>query len=324
MTSYDEIEQAAALWLTRQADGLSHEDQAQLAAWLDAAVENRTAFWRLEYSWEKAGRLSALRSPETLADTVSETQETPRPASRIRKRFRWEMGLAAGLAALMLATALTFWPRAATYSTETGERRLVALSDGSRIELNTETRLRAAMSEDGRQAWLDQGEAYFEVAHDAFRPFTVHMGDRTVTVLGTRFSIRRDGDKVRVVVAEGRVRLSGPETASAPRAVILVRGDVATGDGRSVLQSRTSPEKVQDQLAWRRGLLVFDQVTLTDAVAEFNRYNETQLVVVDARTADIRIGGSFEATNVEAFVRLLRSAYGLEIARDGETVKLSE
>ena len=67
----------------------------------------------------------------------------------------------------------------------------VAQGNEKRVELNTETRLRASISADGREAWLDQGEAYFEVAHDASRPFTVHMGDRTVNVLGTRFSVKR-------------------------------------------------------------------------------------------------------------------------------------
>ncbi|QTC87450.1 FecR family protein [Brevundimonas pondensis] len=318
MSMRNTIEDTAAHWLIRAADGLSGEDQTRLEAWLDAAPEHRTAYWRLEYSWEKAGRLAALRSPETLAEAVA----TP-PAPRRRVTPRWAIGLAAGLAAVALATTV-LWPRPASYVTDTGEQRLVALSDGSRVELNTETRLRASISADGREAWLDQGEAYFEVAHDASRPFTVHMGDRTVNVLGTRFSVKRDGDTVRVIVAEGRVRLSGPQTAHAPKPVILVHGDVATGDGRSILQSHTSAEKVQDHLAWRRGLLVFDQITLSDAAAEFNRYNETQLVVGDARTAEIRIGGSFEAANVEAFVRLLRSAYGLEIVRDGEIVKISE
>lgn len=321
MSARNEIEETAAYWLIRQTDGLSSDEQAQLDAWLNLAVEHRTAFWRLEYSWEKAGRLGALRSPDTLAETIAEA--APRPPSR-RPLPRWAVGLAATLALAVLASTALLWPRPAHYATDTGERRFVALADGSRVELNTETRLRASMSPDRREAWLDKGEAYFEVAHDASRPFTVHMGDRTVRVLGTRFSVRRDGENVRVLVAEGRVSLNGPTTAPASKPVVLVRGDIATGMGASVLQSRTSGQGVDDQLAWRRGLLVFDQITLSDAAAEFNRYNETQLEVANPQVASIRIGGSFEATNVEAFVRLLQSAYGLDIGRQGETVKISE
>ncbi|MGH7020171.1 MAG: FecR family protein [Brevundimonas sp.] len=321
MNARNLIEETAAQWLMQRTEGLTSDEQARLDTWLKAAPEHQTAFWRLEYSWEKAGRLVALRSPDTLAETIAEA--APPPRSR-RPLPRWVMGLAATLVVGVLASTAVLWPRPAHYATDTGEQRLVALSDGSRVELNTQTRLRASMSSDGREAWLDKGEAYFDVAHDESRPFTVHMGDRTIRVLGTRFSVWRDGDNVRVVVAEGRVRLSGPRSGPASKPVILVHGDVAIGAGASVLQSRTSGQRIDDQLAWRRGLLVFDQITLSDAAAEFNRYNETQLEVLDPETANIRIGGSFEATNVDAFVRLLRSAYGLEIARDGEIVKISE
>lgn len=324
MSLRDQIEETAAAWLVSAVEGLSEDDRMRLEAWLDAAPEHRTAYWRLEYGWEKAGRLAALRSPETVARVVAEAARAPEETSRRRSRLRWGMGLAASLVVAVLVSTAVLWSRPATYTTDTGERRLVALSDGSRVELNTQTRLRALMSSDSREAWLDKGEAYFEVAHDASRPFTVHMGEQTVTVLGTRFSVRREGDSIRVLVAEGRVGLSGSAKARDARPVVLTPGDVAAGEGVSVLQSRTSLDKVQDQLAWRQGLLVFDQIRLADAVAEFNRYNETQLAVEDAQAANLRIGGSFEATNVEAFARLLRSAYGLEITSDGETVRISE
>ena len=191
MSARNAIEETAAYWLVRQGDGLSGEEQAQLDAWLNAAAEHNTAFWRLEYSWEKAGRQSALRGPDTLVEAMAETAPS---ASLRRGQPRWAVGLAATLALAVLTSTALLWPRPAHYATDTGERRLVALSDGSRVELNTETRLRASLSPDSREAWLDEGEAYFDVAHDASRPFTVHMGDRTVRVLGTRFSVRREGE----------------------------------------------------------------------------------------------------------------------------------
>lgn len=324
MNMRSDIEDIAATWLVRQSDGLTADERTQLDAWLDASPKHRTAFWRLEYSWEQAERLVALRAPDTLDATIAEAQAAPAPRPLPRALPRWAIGLAATLAVALLAASVIMWPRPALYSTDTGQRQLVSLTDGSRVELNTATRMRASISSEDREAWLDKGEAYFEVAHDPSRPFIVHMGDKTVTVLGTRFSVRRDGDDVRVVVAEGRVRLSGPKNAFEAEPMILTRGDVALGHGESVLHSRTTPQRVQDQLAWRRGLVVFDQITLSDAAAEFNRYNQAQISVVDPQTANIRIGGSFEATNVDAFVRLLQNAYGLEIMRDGETIEISE
>lgn len=324
MSVHSDIEDIAASWLIRQGDGLTADERAQLDAWLDASPKHRTAFWRLEYSWEQTGRLVALRAPDTLDATIAEAQAAPSPLAPWRPLPRWAIGLAATLALVLLAASVIMWPRPALYATDTGQRQLVSLKDGSRVELNTATRMRASISPEDREAWLDRGEAYFEVAHDPSRPFVVHMGDKTVTVLGTRFSVRRDGDEVRVVVAEGRVRLSGAKNDLGAKPTILTRGDVALGHGASVLHSRATPQRVEDQLAWRRGLVVFDQITLADAAAEFNRYNQTQISILDPQTAGIRIGGSFEATNVDAFVRLLQNAYGLEIKRAGETIEISE
>ncbi|WP_348635604.1 FecR domain-containing protein, partial [Sphingobium sp. Sx8-8] len=84
-----------------------------------------------------------------------------------------------------------------------------------------------------------------------------------------------------------------------------------------------SEERVENALAWRDGMLSFDQAPLTDVVAEFNRYNRTRLVVTDVQAGKIPIGGSFQASSVDSFTRLLRDAYGLKIERDDETVKIS-
>jgi len=321
MRRSDRIEEAAGLWLVRRSEGLSPEQHLALEAWLDEADEHRMAFWRLEHAWEKAERLTALRAPGTLQAALTPV----RP--RVMANRRWFQGaaVAATLAiALLGGAASTLWPRPAAYHTERGERRLVSLSDGSRVELNTSTRLRAALSTKEREAWLDQGEAYFDVAHDATRPFVVHLGERQVRVLGTRFTLRREGDEVRVVVAEGRVEVADAHSRPKARPVVLHPGGVVTAERGAMLQTQTSMDQVENELAWRRGMVMFDQMSLGEAAQEFNRYNKIQLEIPDAQTAGIRIGGSFEADNSEAFVRLLHSAYGLKVERRGDRRRISE
>ena len=146
---------------------------------------------------------------------------------------------------------------------------------------------------------------------------------RKVTVLGPRFSVRRDGGTVTVAVAEGRVRVEDSDPAAPERAAIITAGDVAIARGRSMLLADRSEQRVQDALAWRRGMLTFDQVTLEQAAAEFNRYNRRQIRFGDAQAARLRIGGSFEATNLNAFTRLLHDAFGLTVTSDpdGVTIK---
>src|SRR3546814_12664389 len=109
---------------------------------------------------------------------------------------------------------------------------------------------------------------------DTLFPYTTLF--RSVTVLGTRFSVRRDGDKVRVAVVEGKVRVD-PVKATVPiRPEVVTRGDIVVAKGPSTLVTEASVEQVSNALSWRHGMLTFDKVTLAEAAADFNRYNATK------------------------------------------------
>lgn len=282
---------ATRWWARRQSAGWSEADQAGLDAWLDAAPENRVAFWRAEYAHNRRGR-TARRVRQVAALAAS-------------------LVLVAGLATL---TSTVLRGAGPVYRTETGEHHVVPLADGTRVELNTATRLRASVKAERRQVWLERGEAYFDVAHDPAHPFVVHAARHKITVLGTRFSLRLEDGRLEVAVAEGRVRI---DTATDP--TILTPGGIAVVGPAGVQVDTVPVAEVEDRLGWRQGRLYFDQVRLEDAVAEFNRYNHRKLAVTDAQVAGMRIGGSFEATNTAAFTTLLRQGFGLKI-RETEDV----
>jgi transmembrane sensor len=311
-----DIEERAALWRSRQEQpDWSAADQAALDAWLEESTAHRVAWLRMEYGWRKVGRLGVLRSPEGAA--------APAP-----RRFiaRWRpAAMAAGLAVVLGLGSLVATQDLGrkVYATELGGHATVPLADGSKIELNTDTRLRATLAQEQRTVWLDKGEAYFEVAKDPSRPFVVYAGGRKVTVLGTKFSVRRDGDRVLVAVAEGRVRVDPLRPAAAIPPAVVTGGDVVIADQIATLVTPKSAARVESELAWRRGLLMFDKSTLGDAVDEINRYNRKKLVLDDADAAAIRITGSFEAENVEAFARLLREAFGLNVEENAEEIRIS-
>lgn len=318
-----ETEEIAARWLLKREEAdWSAGDQAQLDAWLDAAPEHKVAFWRLEYGWGQADRVGALGKAPIGKAPVNKVSVVKAP---VRNRPMWMMAAAASIAVVAVSGAGLWassqWQK--TYDTSVGEERTIALLDGSKIELNTQTHLRTKVDHNARAVWLDSGEAYFEVAHDPKHPFVVHAGTQTVTVLGTKFSVRRDGDHVQVAVVEGRVRVAGPANATT-LAPVITRGDIAIADPASTLLVQNSVNRVNDSLSWRDGRLTFDQVTLGDAAREFNRYNRKKLVIADSQTAAIRIGGSFQATNIDAFARLLKEGFGLRVADNGENVTVSE
>ncbi len=326
MRSALEIEEHASRWLVRrQEPGWSAADQAELDTWLRESTAHEVAYLRLEYGWGKVGRLAALRRPP---DPVAPEGSRPR-AVRAQRLYRRPLAWSAAAAALLLGVALLvsyealFTPD--VYATGIGGHKVVRLPDGSRIELNTDTRVRTDFTPQTRSVWLERGEAYFDVAHEPLRPFSVYAGGRRVTVLGTKFSVRVDPDanRIQLAVAEGRVQLEElrPQMSAAP--MIAIGGDKVIAEGTSMRVESRSVAAVSIDLSWRQGLLTFDQTTLAEAAEEFNRYNRRRLVVAPT-AADIHIGGSFEAANVEAFARLLQQGFGLQVVESGEEIRVSE
>jgi transmembrane sensor len=333
MKRQEAIEDQALDWLIRRnGEGWTEDEQLELNTWLEESMAHKAAFWRADHLWQQADRIGSLG-----IDAHSEFEEPePEAALEPQLRRRW---LPAAIAACLVAAVgiggISFGPKLldgpatttklaqqARFDTPIGGRRVVPLVDGSKVELNTQTVLRTAVNAKKREVWLDSGEAFFEVAHREGEPFVVHAGRQTITVLGTKFSVRRDKDRVTVNVLEGRVRVNDGEGQMA-HAAIITAGDTSISRGASTLIAAKSEQRVENALAWRDGMLSFDQAPLTDVVAEFNRYNRTQLIVTDPKAANIPIGGSFQASSVDSFTRLLRDAYGLKIERDDETVKIS-
>ena len=148
----------------------------------------------------------------------------------------------------------------------------------------------------------------------------IHAGRQTVTVLGTKFSLFRDGERLRVAVQEDRVQVQGEEQ---PQATLVTRDHAALADAGNVLVTVKSPQQINASLGWLQGKLVFDEVSLAEAASQFNRYGVKQLVIKDATAGRIGIGGVFDAGNVEAFARLLHAGFGLEVEVRGQEIWVS-
>ena len=322
MTRSQDIEAKAAEWLIRREQPQwSQADQAALDGWLDESMSHKAAFWRLEHVWQMTDRIGALSARDI----------APRPR-RTRLPLKWwrvgalaaSLLLAIAFVGLLSRPTLSPHPNTDAFDTGIGGHRIVPLLDGSRIELNTATNLRTLISKKRRDVWLDRGEAFFDVAHIEGSDFVVHAGPRLITVVGTQFSVRRDADKVTVAVVQGRVRVEDTTPGASSGSITVSPGDVAIGLGSSTMVVSKPVAAVEDKLTWRDGRLVFDGTSLAEVADDFNRYNRQQLLISDPSVAAIRISGTFKASNVEAFVRLLKEAYGLkvELTADGK-IKIS-
>lgn len=319
----NDIEARAADWIAERDRGngrLPPERQAELDDWLSAATAHRVAFLRLDQAWHRADRLRALQS-------AAPAFHMPPPPRRGSWAWLTRPAVQRGAAGLSLATLalvaglhLSSKPQTMDYATERGQRESVTLADGSHLTLNTATELRTAVTPQTRQVWLERGEAFFDIAHDAQRPFIVHAGKQTVTVLGTKFSLLRDGEKLRVAVLEGRVQVQAEQSS---RPTVLTRADTALADAGNLLVSKLSPQQLSASLGWLQGKLVFNEISLAEAARQFNRYGSKQLVIKDPAAARIVIGGVFDAGNVEAFARLLHAGFGLQVHVEDEEIQIS-
>jgi len=214
-------------------------------------------------------------------------------------------------------------PGERTFQTPLGGRQILTFADGTEIELNTDTVLRARIDRVQRTAELVRGEAYFKVHHDAHNPFIVTAAGHRIIDLGTEFAIRTGDGKVRVSLIEGRARLEPVLGLDPSHSAILTPGDVATANATSVSIVRKAATELSNNSAWRRGLLVFKYTPLYEAVAEINRYNNEKLVIADASVANRTIYGTIPTQGVQAFVRVTRSALGLRVEKHGTEFVIS-
>nr|WP_274705084.1 FecR domain-containing protein [Sphingomonas sp. H160509] len=208
---------------------------------------------------------------------------------------------------------------APVYRTATGQRLMVTLTDGSRLTLDTDSRVRVAYNDAERRLVLERGQALFEVAKHQPRPFVVTAGSQSVTAHGTAFDIRLDPGAVQVALVEGLVSVAAKGGHAKP--VAMVPDDVLTAAAGSV-SLRHVPGIALALSSWSEGRLVFEDTTLRHAIAEMNRYGTPRIALADTKAGDVRISGSFRTGEVQPFLDALQMGFPVTVARraDGITI----
>ncbi|HEY5238919.1 MAG TPA: FecR domain-containing protein [Rhizomicrobium sp.] len=310
-----EIRTRAAEWLERrEREDWNEADQAALDAWLAQSPANLVAYLRVHDIWERADRLTALRGSPPV-------ERAGWFASAVFKRT-----VAALITVAVVSTATAFYlsrPREQVYATAIGEHRTIAMADGSQIELNTDSVLRVLNNGAQRQAWLDKGEAYFQIKHDAAHPFTVMAAGHRLTDLGTEFLVREGEGRLEVALMKGKVRLDAADAWMQPHSALLAPGDVAIATADAMSVARKSTLAIANELGWRRGVLVFKYATLAEAASEFNRYNREKLVVADNAAARLTIVGTFRDNDVAAFTGLAQEIFRVRVEKNGDEIVIS-
>ena len=310
---WDLIRLEAAQWVVRLSEHPGNaEIRADFEAWRSADPVHEALFERETAAFEALDRLKALKPLHTLPDPDF---LTPRRKASTRPYLRWASAAGLVMTCLLVGTLLTSSLSAPAYATGIGERRLIVLSDGSRIELNTDSRVVVRYSASVRQVDLVRGEAVFDVAPGR-RPFLVHTsaGDFQTRQTGMAMRLRPNG--ATVIVKRGAVDLAsneGSRPASLTRPISA--GDKAELSKGSVRVIPVSTEEVDRALAWRQGYISLNGQTLAEAVDEFNRYNATKIFITDDWTTHLRVAGYFSVDDEVGFVTAVSHAFPVTSAR---------
>lgn len=314
---------AAAEWLARRDRGLTPAEQDAYLQWLTERPSRAALVAECERAW---ARLDVLRQwrPAHSAHPNPDLLATRRPtrAAKLRGVF--------ALAAVLALGVFLGWQawrddRADGAQIVPGPERLV-LEDGSLVELNAGARVAVTFSARERRVRLTHGEAHFTVAKNPARPFVVEVDGYAVRAVGTAFLVQRGSGEVAVMVTEGQVRVSlappATESSALEAAAGAVLADLRAGQRATtsrgdagaaplVVVRDLTPLEIDAAMAWRGIRLEFDDLPLREVVKAFNRYNARQLVIADAATGEIRLGGNFRADNLAGFVRLLETGFAV-------------
>ena len=302
--------EAAAAWLARlNQRSVSSEELQQFYAWR-RDPENAAAYAEAERIWKGA---RALGDDRDIALAVRQALERPRRSAALGERGARGRGLlvGAGLLALLLVALALYLSRSPTYETAVGEQRLVRLEDGSRLRLNTDTSVRIDYSSDRREVELARGEALFEVRHDPTRPFIVRSDDLSVRAIGTRFDVRSDG-AVRVALIEGAIAVTEAAAGAKPERLGPGEAFILAPDGTTEV-ARVDLDVVT---SWTTGRMIFRETPLGEAIAEVNRYSDRKIELRSEALRTLRVDGTFETGDIDAFVSAVTALFPLKAEKD--------
>jgi len=335
--------------------------QAAFVAWMRAAPRHVWAYF------EAAHYFADLRAYAPRVRRTEHTHVAPmthnQPDSRLRAWFSLGRGvLNLGLSMRLAAPHRKLWAavlgvlcavRVAiptsilsdapachfdSYATAVGQSKTLRVSDGSSIQLNTDTSLEVCICANQRIVNLVYGQAYFQVEHDSIRPFVVYSGSNLIKDVGTEFDVFHRSLTTSVTVIKGRVQISkisqyspGTDTASvaSPKRVPNENTDASfeVGAGHQVdlfndLTRATSSAATLDEqqvnhlLGWRHGALFVNGLSLAQATEELARYNRVRFVFGDPALSRLKPGGTVPVTDVHAFLQELHLEFGIEPASD--------
>jgi ferric-dicitrate binding protein FerR (iron transport regulator) len=335
-------EEACEWFVQFRAGEADAQARREFDLWLRRSPECVRAYLEISAIWSEAPRLDpgrrwdldSLIAAAAKGDVIdlphsrsgeSGADPHPQPRRHMRRLAAACVVLCVGISAVIIIERL----RAPMFETTTGEQRFLTLTDGSTVNLNSQSAIEIRFTSAERGVVLSKGEALFHVAKNAARPFIVSTGGTRVRAVGTEFDVYRKSAATIVSVLEGRVEVSQPPPSRSGRASQATTVEpLALTAGYRVAVTRAGiggSEQVDAAaaIAWTQQQLIFDSASAADVAEEFNRYNSRRMII-DGDLAGLRLSGVFSSTDPMAFVRFLQDRFGVNVVETDTEIRVAK
>ncbi|MBV1910209.1 MAG: FecR domain-containing protein [Kangiellaceae bacterium] len=325
-----QIEEASG-WIAKLDRGLSRVERNNLRAWLSLEPSNMDAFLDVALIWDKMSELNRL------SDLFPQNRNT------VSHSKRWVAGIAASV--LLVATLGLFsfeenkrssndaYHHEITYpnqlETSIGESTTNLLSDGSKLVLNTNTKVNIKYSKFKRIIVLTKGEIHIDVAHDTSRPLSVVVGKKVIQAVGTAFNVEVQNDSIELIVTDGKVLVVPLDERFALEDIsdytIYQQADasMAVRKGEKVDLSfegennqeaiKVEPVEIAASLSWRNGNLIFRGESLEEVMVEISRYSDVNFLLDDnPDLRKIKVAGMFKTGDISGLLSILKQNFHIE------------
>lgn len=307
--SLDSIHELAVSWVTRLHSGdCTDQERHDFEVWLAQSEAHRAAHHEVAIFWAGLSQLEPHAAPQLAAARAYLRDARQSRYALSKKRLA---GVLSIILMMGFSSFLWSWLSTDIYRTAKGESASIELSDGSRIDLNTETELSVQYTWTTRSVKLERGEALFAVVHNAEKPFEVIAASGRIQDIGTRFNVYRQADRVSVTVLEGEVSVAAGQN---PTAQNLTPGQQISYDSTGN-RSAILPVDTDVASAWQKGQLVFKSQPLSEVLDQLGRYHDASLQVQGSRLQTLKVSGVFPTNNLNLTLNTIAGALPIKVTQ---------
>ena len=339
------VESEALAWIAQlNGDDVSEKDLAAFREWVNRSPAHQREIKELSELWSGLNVLTVMDEPIRQADRVSRQLRKTKARQHLRQKVLLPVLASAMVIAVVFASPfMTSGEKEGSkyeasvsvplvFKTAKGEHQTHSLEDGSIITINTNSHIEVDFTQGQRNVRLLKGEALFSVAHDEKRPFLVFANDGIVRAVGTEFSVHITDNAFDVLVSEGSVELSTLKPTKPISNVINTPvkttkvaslGIIKAGHAAQVKDSKASitivsNDVIDSELSWRVGRLDFAGEGLEEAVAEYTRYTDLNIIISDPELRTLKLGGTFPTGELDLFFKTLELQFGIKVTQSDD------